>query len=81
MRHRLAESERYGFSIQRLLDEYMKLSNSLRVKLNEIWKNFAIVVKNVDEVPIDEINQYQLLVIKNLIGDKYTPDRVDAFEA
>ena len=30
---------------------------------------------------VDEINHYQLLVVKNLFADKYTQEKVDAFEA
>ena len=30
------------------------------------------MIKNFKEVPLEEINQYQMLVLKNLIDDKYS---------
>ena len=38
LRNRLAESERFGHNIHRLLDQSVKLSNSAKSKLNELWK-------------------------------------------
>ena len=35
----------------------------------------------MDEVPTDEVVHYQLLVVKNLIGDNYTSEKVEAIEA
>ena len=81
MRNRLAESERYGQNIHRLLDQYVKLSNSAKTKLNELWKQFSVVIKNVAEVPIDEINHYQLLVVKNLVSERYSEEKVAALSA
>ena len=59
----------------------MKLSHALRTRLSDTWKNFSSVIKHMDEVALDEVNHYQLLVIKNLFADKYTPEKVDALEA
>lgn len=32
------------------------------------------MTKNFKEVPIEEINHYQVLVLKNLIDDKYSEE-------
>ena len=81
LRNRLAESERFGHNIHRLLDQYVKLSNSAKSKLNELWKQFSVVIKNMAEVPIDELNHYQLLVVKNLLVERYPPEKVAELEA
>ena len=81
LRNRLAESERFGHNIHRLLDQYVKLSHSAKNKLNELWKQFSVVIKNMAEVPIDELNHYQLLVVKNLLVERYPPEKVAALEA
>ena len=81
LRNRLAESERFGQNIHRLLDQYVKLSHSAKNKLNELWKQFSVVIKNMAEVPIDELNHYQLLVVKNLLVERYPPEKVAALEA
>ena len=33
------------------------------------------------EVPIDELNHYQLLVVKNLLAERYPPEKVAVLEA
>ena len=38
------------------------------------------MIKNLNEVPIDEINQYQILVLKNLVDDKYK-DKLEQMDA
>ncbi len=40
--------------------------------LGEVWKDLTLVINNFKEVPLEDINQYQILVLKNLIDDKYT---------
>ena len=44
---------------------------SLKIKLGDAWKDLSLVIKNFREVPIDEVNHYQILVLKNLVDDKY----------
>lgn len=48
------------------------MSTSLKLHLGEVWKDLTLVISNFKEVPLEEINQYQMLVLKNLIDDKYT---------
>ena len=55
-----------------MLIELQKLSQSLKGRLSEVWKEFCLVIKNFREVPIEEINHYQILVLKNLVDDKYS---------
>ena len=55
-----------------MLVQLQKLSNSLKAGLNEIWKDLCLVIKNFREVPIDEVNHYQILVLKNLVDEKYS---------
>ena len=64
-----------------MLDQYVKLSNTAKNKLNELWKQFSVVIKNMAEVPIDELNHYQLLVVKNLLVERYPPEKVAELEA
>jgi len=51
------------------------VAKSLRTNLLSIWKDFKIVIKNLKEVPISEINHYQVLVLKNLATDKYAAEK------
>ena len=44
---------------------------SFRTRLAELWKELTQIVKNFKEVPIDEINHSQILIIKNIVTDKY----------
>ena len=55
-----------------MLIELQKLSQSLKGRLSEVWKEFCLVIKNFREVPIEEVNHYQILVLKNLVDDKYS---------
>ena len=34
----------------------------------------SLLVKNLREVPVDEVNHYQVLVLKNLVEDKYASE-------
>ena len=52
-----------------------KVAKSLRTNLLSIWKDFKIVIKNLKEVPVSEINHYQVLVLKNLVTDKYAAEK------
>ena len=54
--------------------ELQKLANKFRLRSNEALKDMGLVVKNLKEVPLDEITQYQVLVLKNLVEDKYGED-------
>lgn len=54
--------------------ELQKLANKFRMRSNEALKDMGLVVKNLKEVPLDEITQYQVLVLKNLVEDKYGED-------
>ena len=55
-----------------MLIELQKLSQSLKGRLSEVWKELCLVIKNFREVPIEEVNHYQMLVLKNLVDDKYS---------
>lgn len=50
------------------------MSVSFKTKLVDAWKDISLIVKNLREVPVDEVNHYQVLVLKNLIEDKYTSE-------
>ena len=52
--------------------ELQKASFALKNRLNDLWKDFGLVIKNFNEVPISEINHYQILVLKNMVDDKYS---------
>lgn len=34
----------------------------------------SLVIKNFREVPIEEVNHYQMLVLKNMVDDKYADE-------
>ena len=72
LKQRLAESEKHGQKLQVMLIELQKLSLNLKARLSEVWKDLCLVIKNFREVPIDEVNHYQILVLKNLVDDKYS---------
>ena len=57
-----------------MLVELQKLAINLKFRLSEVWKDLCLVIKNFKEVPIDEVNHYQILVLKNLVDDKYADD-------
>ena len=40
----------------------------------------SLCVKNFKEVPIDEINHYQILVLKNLVDDKYADAKYEQLD-
>ena len=46
----------------------------MKTRLQDVWKDMSLVVKNYREVPLDEINHYQVLVLKNLVDDKYADE-------
>ena len=48
------------------------MSVTLKMRLTDVWKDFSLVIKNFTEVPISEINHYQMLVLKNMVDDKYS---------
>ena len=50
------------------------MSVSFKTKLVDAWKDISLLVKNLRELPVDEVNHYQVLVLKNLIEDKYTSE-------
>ena len=50
------------------------MSLSFRAKLVDAWKDMSLLVKNLREVPVDEVNHYQVLVLKNLVEDKYASE-------
>ena len=54
-----------------MLVELQKLSMSFKLRLSEVWKDMSLVIKNFREVPIEEVNHYQVLVLKNMVDDKY----------
>ena len=54
-----------------MLVELQKLSISIKTRLSEVWKDLSLVIKNFREVPIEEVNHYQVLVLKNMVDDKY----------
>ena len=57
-----------------MLVELQKLSINLKARLSDVWKDLCLVIKNFKEVPIEEVNHYQILVLKNLVDDKYGDD-------
>ena len=57
-----------------MLVELQRLAINLKFRLSEVWKDLCLVIKNFKEVPIDEVNHYQILVLKNLVDDKYADD-------
>ena len=74
LKQRLTESERHGQKLAVMLVELGKLAINLKARLSEVWKDLCLVIKNFKEVPIDEVNHYQILVLKNLVDDKYADD-------
>ena len=45
---------------------------ALKGRLSDVWKDFGLVIKNFNEVPIAEIDHYQMLVLKNMVDDRYS---------
>ena len=45
---------------------------SFKSRIIDIWKDLSLMIKNFNEVPIDEVNHYQMLFLKNLVDDKYS---------
>ena len=71
LRQRLQESEQHGNRLQALVLDLKKAAQQLRLRLVDIWEDLKKVASNFNEVPLDEINHYQVLVVKNLLVDKY----------
>ena len=74
IKQRLSESEKHGQKLAVMILQLQKVSASMRVRLASVWKDLALVVKGFKEVPLDEINHYQILVVKNLVDDKYADE-------
>ena len=78
---RLSQSEQYGEKLGQMVLELQKASTVLKSRLSELWKDLGLVIKNFNEVPIGEINHYQILVLKNMVDDKYSADHLVQLEA
>ena len=74
LKQRLAESEQFSRKLAEIIVELQKVSVSFRAKLVDAWKDISLLVKNLREIPVDEVNHYQILVLKNLIEDKYASE-------
>ena len=57
-----------------MIIELEKLAQSFKTRLADSWKDLGLVIKHFKEVPIDEINHYQILVLKNMVDDKYADE-------
>ena len=55
---RLSQSEQYGTKLAQMLQRLQKVSVLLKMRLTDVWKDFGLVIKNFNEVPISEINHY-----------------------
>jgi hypothetical protein len=51
--------------------DLQNVSVSFRTRLADVWKDLTLVVKNFSEVSHEDIDQYQILVLKNMVDDKY----------
>jgi len=71
LRQRLTESDRHGQKLASIILQQARVGHSLKCKVVALWKDLKVVVNNFKEVPIGEINLYQVLVLKNLVDDKY----------
>ena len=74
LKQRLAESEKHGHKLAGMIIELEKLTQSFKNRLTDSWKDLGLVIKHFREVPIDEINHYQILVLKNMVDDKYADE-------
>ena len=74
LKQRLAEREQFSRKLAEIIVELQKVSVSFRAKLVDAWKDISLLVKNLREIPVDEVNHYQILVLKNLIEDKYASE-------
>lgn len=71
LKQRVAESEKHSQKLSSMLIEIQTLSISFKNWLGAVWKDLSLMIRNLREVPIDEINHYQMLAMKNLVDDKY----------
>ena len=49
----------------------------MKGRLVEQWEDMCSIVNSFNELPLDDINHYQLLVVKNLINDKYQEKKLE----
>ena len=68
----MAESESHGHKLAAMLLALQKVAQSFKTRITDSWKDLSFMIRNFKEVPIDEINHYQILVLKNLVDDKYS---------
>lgn len=60
--------------------ELQRSGTSLKQHVVQVWKDMKLFITNFREVPIDEINHYQLLVLKYLVDDKYEAAKYDSYD-
>lgn len=59
-----------------LLVRLMKIAGIFRVRLNEHWKNLIKIVSSFDEIKVEDIENYQILIAKNLVSERYEKCRI-----
>ena len=80
LKTRLTESENHGQKMASLLVRLMKVAGSFRVRLNEHWKNLVRIVSSFDDIKVEDIENYQILIAKNLVSEKYEKSRVSLLD-
>lgn len=76
LKTRLTESENHGHKMASLLVRLMKIAGIFRVRLNEHWKNLIKIVSSFDEIKVEDIENYQILIAKNLVSERYEKCRI-----
>ena len=81
LKQRVAESDRHCERLAALVLELQRNCFALKNHLMAVWKDMKLFIKNFREVPIDEINHYQVLVLKYLVDDKFDEAKFEQLDS
>lgn len=81
LKSRLAESEAYAKVLTKFLSEIMKVCIDFKGKIIYCWRIIQQIANGFDDVQEDEINNIHLLLVKNLVSENLSDEKLLLFES